>query len=153
MAPIEIIIIGTKPPCPRCALMGALVTDYVRRNAVDATINHIGFDSSEARSIASTLGLETGTAKHVAAGLNMNVDWNAVYGLIANPPPRVHPVDTTDETARKWSPELDESLKCCQDRAREAGILMTPVLVVNGEVRHEGDVPSLEDLGRLLTLP
>jgi hypothetical protein len=43
-----------------------------------------------------------------------------------------------------WTPELDDALRPCEDKALEAGIMMTPVLVMNGKPVHQGSVPDAD---------
>jgi hypothetical protein len=45
--------------------------------------------------------------------------------------------------AETWTPELDALLDPCRRAADSVGFLMTPVLVVNGVVRHHGSVPTV----------
>jgi len=74
------------------------------------------------------------------------VDWNKVQSVVKNPPSRPEDFDKIDGIARLWSPEMDEALRPCQEKADSLGILMTPVLIVDGEVKHHGSVPPLEQL-------
>ncbi len=46
----------------------------------------------------------------------------------------------------KW----DKALRPCEEAARSAGILMTPVLVVNGRIVYEGSIPCLDELRKIL---
>lgn len=41
-----------------------------------------------------------------------------------------------------WTYELDEVLRLVENRAKEVGVMMTPVLIINGELKHQGSVPS-----------
>lgn len=50
-----------------------------------------------------------------------------------------------------WSAELDDALKLFENRSNEVGIMMTPVLVINGEIKHQGSVPALEDIDSWLS--
>lgn len=143
MAPREVVVIGTEPPCPRCALLGEMVEDIRGGLPGDFSTEHISFESERARSIARDLGLEAATAKQVAARLGTDIDWESVFALIADPPACELAGRARGESARKWSPALDEALRELQESARAVGILMTPVLVVDGRVVHEGSVPSV----------
>ena len=50
------------------------------------------------------------------------------------------------ELAQVWSKELDSELMPYKDKAEEMGYLMTPVLVVNGQVKATGFVPDKEKI-------
>jgi hypothetical protein len=73
---IDVVIIGTDPPCPRCDLLGVLVREASLPHLV-LEIKHCAFNSPLAEEIGQRLGCKIGTAKH--AGIAM--DWGAVYGL------------------------------------------------------------------------
>ena len=139
MTPGEIWIIGTEPPCPRCDYLTRMVKDIVAAAGVPATVRHLSYTSEEARQFASSLGLEPGTAKDVARKAGVDVDWEKIHALI----------DGTDResaccptAATQWSPALDEALRPCERVAHNAGILMTPALVIGGRLLHQGSVPD-----------
>jgi hypothetical protein len=113
---------------------------------LSVNVRHLVYSDSEARKFAESIGKDTGTAKHVADKAGVDVDWDHVHEVIKDPPSRPEDFDEIDGIARQWSPEMDEELRPCQERADSVGILMTPILVVNGEVKHHGSVPSLEQL-------
>jgi hypothetical protein len=48
--------------------------------------------------------------------------------------------------ATRWSPKMDELLRPYQLKAESVGMLMTPILVVFGEMKHHGSVPSIEQI-------
>lgn len=142
----EVWIIGVDPPCPRCDLTKQRAERLARELGGVATLRDLVFNSSEARAFAQSIGKELGTAKHVAEKAGLAMDWERVSAVVRNPPTR--PSDWEDLTgpAKRWSPEMDEALRPCQERADAVGILMTPVLVIDGEVKQHGSVPSIEDL-------
>ena len=73
----------------------------------------------------------------------MPLDWESVYGLIAQRRAEVGPDAPAADT---WTPALDAMLEPCRAAAASVGYLMTPVVVVDGDVRHHGSVPSLRQL-------
>jgi protein-disulfide isomerase len=138
-------IIGTDPPCPRCDYLTRMVQDIVATEEVAAPVRHVAYTEERAKQFAASLGLEPGTAKDVARKAAVPMDWDRVYALIedagtgaaADREPECCPT-----AAAKWSPQLDEALRPCQQAAPKAGILMTPVLVVAGRLVHQGSVPE-----------
>jgi len=135
---IDVLVIGTEPPCPRCDLLGILVKECAPAN-VELNLSHCAFDAEEATALGKRLGRKIGTAKHVSKDADIPMDWDAVYGLIeqqkASARPDCRPADL-------WTAELDALLRPCGEAAESTGYLMTPVLVVNGEVVHHGSIPS-----------
>ncbi|MCB2184778.1 MAG: thioredoxin family protein [Deltaproteobacteria bacterium] len=139
----EIWVIGTEPPCPRCHHLGQMVEEELARRQRTNRVRHLAYQDQEARDFAAGLGLEPATAKVVAQRAGLELDWGRVARLA--PAPSALPAGEgacCPPVAAPWTPELDEILRPCQERAREVGVLMTPVLVVGGRVCHEGSVPT-----------
>ncbi len=138
MKEINVMVIGTEPPCPRCDLLGRLVEEAAGAD-MHVALRHRAFDSDEARSFGRALGFKTGTAKHVASDAGIHVDWDGVYELIDR---AKRSAGADCRPADAWTPELDGALATCQAAAESVGWLMTPVLVVNCEVKDYGGVPQ-----------
>lgn len=147
----DILVIGTEPQCPRCRLLSNIMADINERYEWNAGVRHCAFDTDEAQSIAKELRLRANTAKEVAILLDKPMDKEKINQLCAE-----ITVDPCSEWIElndcNWSQELDDEIRPYQIRAREVGILMTPILVVDGEVLWEGSVPSRKELYDLLGL-
>jgi len=137
---IDVLVIGTDPPCPRCDLLGVRVKEAASPHLV-IELKHCAFNSPQAEEIGRRLGCKIGTAKHVAKDADIPMDWGAVYGIITQ---RQLTLDADSRPADAWSPELDDALSPCQLAAESVGYLMTPILLINGQVVHHGSVPSCE---------
>lgn len=145
MSTEEIWIIGTDPPCPRCDYLNQMVVDIVNDLYLPVSVRHIGYTSTEAHQLAKTKGLVPGTAKDVSKKLGITMDWPAIYKMIDTAvltEPGSRQFQCCPSVAAKWTPELDEALRPCEVQAMEAGIMMTPVLVINGKPVHQGCVPD-----------
>jgi hypothetical protein len=122
---VEIIIIGTEPPCPRCRE----TYERVKRADIDvgtqASIRKIVYSSHEAQRLG-----RVGTAHEIAEWSDMEVDWNEVRKLATG----------------NWTPELDVFLNPLKDRAVQSGWIMTPVVVIDGSVVHFGNVPETDEI-------
>ena len=143
MAGREIWVIGTEPPCPRCGLLTKMVHEVVAENRLDVRVRHVAYTQDMAADFAAALGLVPGTAKDVAKKTPVEVNWEKVYSLV-NPPPEPMENICCGDDSTPWTPELDELLRPCEEKAPEIGILMTPVLVVAGELKHSGSVPDMD---------
>jgi hypothetical protein len=145
----EIWIIGTEPPCPRCDYLTRMVKDVVNDLRLSVSVRHLDYTGEEARQFATACGLEPGTAKDVARKLAVDIDWEKVHAVIGEPDPMnsaSREESCCPTIAARWSPELDELLRPCETKSREAGIMMTPVLVVGGRCVHQGSVPTREQV-------
>lgn len=147
----EIWIIGTNPPCPRCGLLThlieALVSEKEKNKA--ARVRHLAYTDPEASDFSHTQGLIPGTAKDVARLLDDPIDavlLNQCYDR------RDDPETLAYEPYNQfgWTYALDQYLQPYEQAAKGVGILMTPVLIINGQLKHAGSVPSLADLTRWL---
>jgi hypothetical protein len=142
----EVWIIGVDPPCPRCDLARQRVERLVKEMGTSVNVKNLIYSDPEAREFAASIGKETGTAKDVAQKARVEMDWNHVAAVYKNPPSQPEDIDLIDGPAKHWSPEFDEALRPCQEKAKSVGLLMTPIVVVRGEVKHQGSVPSIEQL-------
>lgn len=142
----EIWIIGVDPPCPRCDLTRQRVERLSREMGLSAKVRHFIFNDSEALQFGESIGKELGTAKHVAdkVGIEMNIPKDLLEEM--DEQNRPEDFDRIDGPATRWSPKLDEALRPYQLKAESVGMLMTPILVVFGEVKHHGSVPSIEQI-------
>ncbi|GAB1409534.1 hypothetical protein MASR1M90_06880 [Desulfovibrionales bacterium] len=143
---IDVLVIGTEPPCPRCDMVGRRVIEMAASRK-HITVRHCSFDSLEAQALGKRLMCTLGTAHHVAKDAGIPVNWDAVSEVIH----RNRPLAVKDfRPADAWTPELDALLKPCQAIAESLGYRMTPILVLNGEIKHHGSVPSHEQIAAWL---
>jgi predicted DsbA family dithiol-disulfide isomerase len=145
----SIIIIGVNPPCPRCKLLGNVIDAKVKELQIDAEVKHIAYTDAEAIELAQSFGLEAGTAKDVSRKIHLEIDSQRISGAQYNK--TIHP-DFEFESYNdcNWTFELDEILRLFEHQAKEAGIMMTPVLIINGELKHQGSVPALSKINKWL---
>ncbi len=144
----EIWIIGTEPPCPRCHHLNEMVHELAGELGLSVRIRHLSYSDEEAAAFARGMSLEPGTAKDVARKGDIPMDWQRIYQL-ANVPSNgteKNQEDVCCPSVAPWTPELDEILRPCQDKALDLGIMMTPVLVLSGHIRHQGSVPEREQV-------
>jgi hypothetical protein len=127
---MEIWVIGTEPPCVRCQLLSQRVEEALMDSGWPATLKRMSFRDVQAKSWAEGLGYGLGTAKEVSRKTPVEADWGRIAALSRQP----------------WSPELEEALRPCYEGAEKARILMTPVLVINGKLKHWGGVPKVEQI-------
>jgi protein-disulfide isomerase len=125
---IEVVVIGTDPPCLRCNLLVQRVYEAADENRLLVNIRRLPFQASEAQALAEEFQKKMGSARDVARQGSVEVDWGRVAGLMKQP----------------WSRALDEELRPCQELADKIRILMTPILIINGRLKHHGSVPELD---------
>ncbi len=142
----QIIVIGTVPPCPRCGLMTAIVTSIIQKLDLDAAARHISFKSGEAAKLAQSFGLTPGTAHEVAQELGRALDPETMPK--APDEDELAFIDGLDADLKPLTSLfrevniLDNWLRSYENTARDADILMTPVLIIDGMIKHSGSVPA-----------
>jgi hypothetical protein len=127
---VEVIVIGTDPPCVRCSLAAQRVHEQAREAGIEVQVRKLDCRSPEAQVLAEQFGRGVGTGKDVASKGSIAVDWDQVYKLLK----------------QEWSPDLDRALRSCQDQADRLNMWMTPVLIINGRLRHHGSVPAADQI-------
>ena len=130
--------------------MHRVMDELVEEMQLDAEVRDISYETGEAAEIASRFGLVPGTAKDVARAAGIRLDKRKINRLIQEPPSSHELTRAADGIAAKWSPELDAELEECEAKARESGILMTPVLLIDGELVHWGHMPLRAELEQWL---
>lgn len=126
---MEIIIIGTEPPCPRCRETYERVRTVAKEIAFQPLIRKIVYSSEEAQHFG-----KVGTAHEVAEWSGIQINWDRVRELASG----------------EWTPELDQLLMPLTKKAKGEGWIMTPVVVIDGRVVHFGEVPGMDDLLKIL---
>lgn len=138
----SIIVIGTEPSCPRCQLLKNIIKSKLVELEIDAAYNHMAYTTDESAALAAKHGLRPGTAKTVAEIPHEEVDADAFTSLLNNFTPEPDsPYACYNDCS--WSIQMDELLRPLELRAKKAGIMMTPVLIINGEIVHQGSVPDI----------
>jgi hypothetical protein len=118
------------------------MVEKVKELKIEAKVKHLSYNDEEAQLFAKSHGREAGTAKDVARLLHLDMDKVKLAGLLeANVDGNQN--EFTRYNDCNWSPQLDEFLKPFESQAEAAGILMTPVLIINGKLMHQGSMPDM----------
>jgi len=81
--------------------------------------------------------MEAETAIDVAKKRGMEIDTEKIATLVRNNALPTN-AEYKDYNISNWSHELDEFIRPFETRAKEAGVLMTPILVINDVMKHQG---------------
>jgi len=122
---MEIIIIGTEPPCPRCRETYERVKTVAKEIASQPSIRKIVYSSEEAQHFG-----KVETAHEVAEWAGFEIDWEEVRKLASG----------------EWTKALDDFLMPLAEEAKRQGWIMTPVVVIDGIVVHFGHVPEMDKI-------
>ncbi|NLF79680.1 MAG: thioredoxin family protein [Clostridia bacterium] len=150
----SIIVVGLVPPCPRCGLLTEVLQQMARTLAVEADIRHIDVGTEEAKSLAAGFGLVAGTTHDVERKIGMRLDWQARKPITEEDRRRIAALPAElQQYADKFETvaQLDNLIRPLSDQAQAAGIMMTPALIINGELKYQGALPPITDIERWLT--
>jgi hypothetical protein len=92
---------------------------------IPVEMKKLAYDMNEAQQYG-----KVGTAHDVAEWADITVDWSKLRDIITE----------------GWSRELDEIMMPCARKAEENGWLMTPVLILDGNLAFMGYVPEKDDI-------
>ena len=113
---MEILVIGTEPPCVRCQRTFNFAEEVAQQLVDETKVRKISLNSEEAKKYG-----KVGTAHDIAEVAKMTFDEGKIERL-----------------AQVWSRELDDELMPYKEKTEEMGYLMTPVLLINGQVKGMG---------------
>ena len=122
---MEVIIIGTDPPCPRCRETYERARKAVQEIDSTKSIRKIVYSSEEAQRFG-----KVGTAHEVAQWAGITIDWSKVQ----------------ERASGEWTQELDDLLMPLKEKAEQENWIMTPVVIVDSEIVHFGQVPEVNEI-------
>jgi Thioredoxin domain len=143
MDEIDVLVVGTDPPCPRCDLLTLRVHESAEKLERPVRVRHCFYFSDEAAAIGRAADRRVATPRQMSAESGIPVDWEQVDALVAD---RRRLVGPEARAAQTWTPEVDALIKPCSQAADAAGVYLTPILVVDGTVKHHGSVPTVEQI-------
>jgi len=119
-------VIGPYPPCVRCHRTYKLIRSVARDTGKEVEVKHIYAGSPEAEKYGKIVEAELFAEK-----MGVGLDYRVLF--------KKRDLDGID---RKLAPFVEE--------AKGKGILLTPVVVVNGQVKIIGRVPSKNEILELI---
>jgi hypothetical protein len=138
---MEIIVIGTEPPCIRCATTYKRAQEVARQYQEDIKVKKMAIHSEEAARYGK---VESGHGISEAGKVKQDIDgMKRVMGEINE---LVKDEVKNEKQIDAKLKDLDKVLAPVKEKARELDYLMTPVLIVNGQVKSMDYVPSKEEI-------
>ena len=119
---VKVSVIGTSPPCIRCNRTYKLALEASKELGIDVELEKLTIGSPEAERYGRGMSLlEFG--KHVGAELDIN------------------------EELKQGNVEgIDRKAKLLLEQHKDAGVIVSPAVVINGHLKFFGTVPSKEEL-------
>ena len=138
---MEIIVIGTEPPCIRCHTTFKRAKEVSQQFSNDIEVRKVAVHTGEAKEYGK---VEAGHGIGEAGSIKPDVEkmgklMRELDELKADEEKNENLIDAKLK-------ELEIVLSPVKEKAREMGFLMTPVLIVNGQVKSADYVPSKEEI-------
>jgi hypothetical protein len=138
---MEIVVIGTEPPCIRCHTTFKRAKEVAQQFPGKIDVKKVAIHTKEAEKYGKVEGGhvigEVGKVKPDIESMKKLIGELEI--LKANEAKNEKLIDANLK-------ELEKALAPVKDKAKELGYLMTPVLVVNGQVKSMDYVPSKEEI-------
>ena len=138
---MEIVVIGTEPPCIRCHTTFKRAKEVAQQFPQKIDVKKVAIHTKESEKYGKVEGGhvigEVGKVKPDIESMKKLIGELEI--LKANEAKNEKLIDANLK-------ELEKALAPVKDKAKELGYLMTPVLVVNGQVKSMDYVPSKEEI-------
>lgn len=138
---MEIIVIGTEPPCIRCHTTFKRAREVSERFSQEIAVRKIAIHSAEAEKYGK---VEAGHGIQEAS--NVKPDFEKMVNLLKELDELKLNEDENESLIDGRLKDLETVLAPVKEKAREMGYLMTPVLVIDGQVKSMDYVPSKEEI-------
>jgi len=138
---MEIVVIGTEPPCIRCHTTFKRAKEVAQKFSEDIEVKKAAIHTDEAEKYGKVeAGHGIGEAGKIKPDIEkMGKLMRELEELKADEEKNESLIDTKLK-------ELELVLQPVKEKAKELGYLMTPVLIVNGQVKAADYVPSKEEI-------
>ena len=119
---VKVSVIGTAPPCIRCNRTYRQVNEMSKELGIEVELERLNIGSEEAGRYGKAMSLLE-FAKHVGEEL-----------------------DVSEEMKSGDVEGIDRKARPLLARHKNAGVIVTPAVVINGELKFFGVVPSKDEL-------
>ncbi|MCR4420064.1 MAG: thioredoxin family protein [Clostridia bacterium] len=137
---MEIIVIGPEPPCIRCKTTFKVAQQVASRFGEGIAVRRISTESEEAKRYGNVEGGHT-----IAEMENVEHDHEGIEKLLGQIDQVLEQQPDAEAAVKPLMDEIENKLTPIKQKAQERGYLMTPVVVVNGQVKAVGYVPKAEE--------
>jgi len=138
---MEILVIGPEPPCVRCINTAKFAKEVAEQFSGKVTVRKIATHSEEAQKYGKVEG-----GGSIAEIEKVDYDGERVKKLMQEAGGLMSDEERNKSSIKGKLQEIQEKLTPITEKAKEAGYLMTPVVVVNGKVKSMGYVPDKEEI-------
>jgi hypothetical protein len=138
---MEIAVIGTEPPCIRCHTTFKRAKEVAQQFLHKIEVKKVAIHTKEAEKYGK---VEAGHG--IGEAGNVKPDFEKMDKLIRELEELKAHEEQNERLIDARLKDLEKVLAPVKEKAKELGLLMTPVLVVNGKVKSMDYVPSKEEI-------
>ena len=138
---MEIVVIGTEPPCIRCHTTFKRAKEVAQQFPEDIDVKKVAIHTAEANKYGK---VEAGHG--IGEAGNIKPDIESMGKLLQELEELKANEEKNEELIDAKLKDLEKVLSPVKEKAKELGFLMTPVLVVNSQVKSSDYVPSKEEI-------
>jgi glutaredoxin len=138
---MEILVIGPEPPCVRCLNTARFAKEVAEQFSGKVTVRKIETHSEEAQKYGKVEG-----GGSIAEIEKVNYDSEGFKKLMQEAGGLMSDEEGNKSSIKGKLQDIQEKVTPIVEKAKEAGYLMTPVVVVNGKVKSMGYVPDKEEI-------
>jgi hypothetical protein len=136
---MEILVIGTEPPCIRCLTTYKRAKEIAQQFKEKVEVRKIAMNSQEAAKYG-----KIGSGGSLGAVTNVKPDFEKLTKVSAEISELFKDEAKNAGLIESKLNELDKVLQPVKEKSQKMGYLMTPVLVVNGQIKCMDHVPDKE---------
>ena len=138
---MEIVVIGTEPPCIRCHTTFKRAKEVAEQFSEDMEVKKVAIHTAEAEKYGKA---EAGHG--IGEAGNIKPDFEKMGMLMRELEELKADEEKNEGLIDAKLKELEVVLEPIKEKAKELGFLMTPVLVIDGQVKSMDYVPSKEEI-------
>lgn len=138
---MEIVVIGTEPPCIRCHTTFKRAREVAQQFPQDIEVKKVAIHTREAERYGK---VEAGHGIEMAG--SVKPDRERMIKLMRELDQLKADEVKNERLIDARLKDLEKVLAPVKDKAKELGFLMTPVLAINGRVKSTDYVPSKEEI-------
>ena len=138
---MEIVVIGTEPPCIRCNTTFRRAEEVAGQFSKKIEVKKLAIHTKEAEKYGKAEG-----GHEISEVSKVKPDFEKMIKLLRKLDELKADEAKNESLIDARLKDLEKVLAPVKKKAKELGYLMTPVLVINGEVKSMDYVPSKEEI-------
>ena len=138
---MEIVVIGTEPPCIRCHTTFKRAKEVAQQLSEGIEVKKVAIHTEEAEEYGNA---EAGHG--IGEAGNIKPDFEKMGELMRGLDELKADEEKNESLIDAKLKELEVVLQPIKEKAKELGYLMTPVLVIDNQVKSMDYVPSKEEI-------